>query len=163
MFHLTDLGNAERLVEEYAGFLKYDHTARRWYVWNGRLWKHDTNGEVLRLAKECVKKLYSEAGDQEREADRRALAKHAILSERHDKLKAMVSLAQSERGVAITTDQVTRRRPMASQRPEWNRGTADLRTSAGSAGRPDYSHPAGALRLRREVSRLAEISRRSVR
>src|SRR5215203_6326231 len=75
----TDQGNAQRLVERHGGDLRYVHKWSMWLVWDGRRWRPDDTGEVVRRAKETVKATYREAERGDRiDKD---LAKHAMSSE----------------------------------------------------------------------------------
>ena len=58
----TDLGNAERLVSLFGDRIRYSHERRCWLVWNGRVWRHDTAGDVVELCKLTAKSIYIEAG-----------------------------------------------------------------------------------------------------
>ena len=60
-FHLTDLGNAERLVARHGDDLRYVHPWAKWLVWDGKRWKPDTTGEVERRARETVRAIHPEA------------------------------------------------------------------------------------------------------
>jgi putative DNA primase/helicase len=50
-FPLTDTGNAEAFRRLYGGHhLRYNHSRKRWMVWNGLHWVSDTDGEAERAA-----------------------------------------------------------------------------------------------------------------
>ena len=38
-FHLTELGNAERLVQKFGNDIRYCPEEKRWYAWNGKKWQ----------------------------------------------------------------------------------------------------------------------------
>lgn len=59
--HLTDLGNAKRLVARHGRDLRYCHEWRKWLAWGGTRWAADKTGEVLRRAKDTVQQIYAEA------------------------------------------------------------------------------------------------------
>jgi P4 family phage/plasmid primase-like protien len=95
-FNLTDLGNAERFVAHHGEAVRYCYPWRKWLVWTGARWERDEAGRVYRLAKETVRSIYREASDEEDEARRKALAKHARASESETRIRAMVELAKPE-------------------------------------------------------------------
>ncbi len=95
-FNLTDLGNAERFVAHHGEAVRYCYPWRKWLVWTGARWERDEAGRVYRLAKETVRNIYREASDEEDEARRKALAKHARASESETRIRAMVELAKPE-------------------------------------------------------------------
>jgi hypothetical protein len=49
--HLTDLGNAKRLVRDHEGEILYCFTRKKWLIWNGFWWAIDQMGEARRLDK----------------------------------------------------------------------------------------------------------------
>lgn len=102
--HNTDLGNAQRLVAGHGADLRYCHPWRRWLVWDGQRWRIDDTAEVTRRAKDTVRGIYSEAAGAADEKERKALAKHAMASEAHIRIKAMIALAESEPGVPVLPD-----------------------------------------------------------
>ena len=64
--HLTDLGNAQRLIARHGDDLRYCFTWDRWLVWDDRRFKLDTTGEVERRSHDTALSIYDEA---KREAD----------------------------------------------------------------------------------------------
>ena len=102
--HLTDLGNAKRVVRDHEGEILYCYTRKKWLIWNGFRWAIDKSGEIRRLAKTTVVGIYGEAGDLDDEAQRKALAKHAVQSESKQRIDAMLNLAESEREFAKIID-----------------------------------------------------------
>ena len=132
-YHLTDMGSAERFVDEHADRVRYCHTWRQWLVWTGTHWQRDDTGEVARLARETVAGMYAAAAGVEDPNQRKALAGHAIKSERADRLRAMLSLAESNAAVAVTDK--------AFDTDPWllnvANGTLDLRTCELREHRPE--------------------------
>jgi len=104
--HLTDLGNARRLVAHAEGLIHFDHILRKWWAWDERRWPLDETGQVERLAKEAVAKIYAEAAQSPSDEDRKAIAKWAQRSESRDRIRAMIDLAASEPGVPIRTEEL---------------------------------------------------------
>lgn len=58
-YHLTEGGNAERLVAMFGPDLRFN-AAHGWLVWDGRRWKVD-DGDVPEAAKRVIAQLYAEA------------------------------------------------------------------------------------------------------
>jgi Predicted ATPase len=102
--HLTDLGNAKRMVRDHEGEALYCYTRKKWLIWNGVWWVISKSGEVRRLAKETVAGIYGEACNLDDEVQRKALAKHATQSEAKHRIDAMLNLAESEREFARTIE-----------------------------------------------------------
>src|ERR1019366_4260347 len=99
-FH-TDLGNARRFVSRHGKNIRFIPEWNKWIVWNGSQWEIDNDGAAMRLAKETVEAMYSEALSLKNEQGRTALLKHAIKAQAEARLKAMVSLAESEATVVL--------------------------------------------------------------
>lgn len=122
--HLTDLGNAQRFVNEHRTDLRYCYPWGKWLIWDSHRWKSDDSGEVHRRGKETVKRIYSEAAAIADEDYRKKLAHHALKSESDARIKAILSLAQSEHGIPIL--------PEDMDRDPWllnvANGTIDLKT-----------------------------------
>lgn len=95
-FHLTDMGNAERLVHRYGLDLRYCYPWSRWLVWDGTRWAADASGRVHGMAKETVRGIYKEAASAGDDQSRRAISKHATSSESETRVKAMAELAKPD-------------------------------------------------------------------
>ncbi|HVW29963.1 MAG TPA: phage/plasmid primase, P4 family [Polyangiaceae bacterium] len=123
-FKLTDLGNAERLVARFRDRIRFCPPRRKWFVWDGKRWSTDETGEVLRFAKQTVRGIYGEAEHARDEEHARAVAKHAVKSEDGARIKAMVTLAQSELGVPVMPHELDADPMLLNV----ENGTIDLRT-----------------------------------
>ena len=100
--NLTDLGNARRLVKMADGNLRYLVERKKWLSWTGKRWVIDDTGAVMRMAKKTALGIYGEVNHATSEEERVKVAKHAISTESEYRLKAMVSLAESEPGIPIS-------------------------------------------------------------
>ncbi|MDA1196203.1 MAG: phage/plasmid primase, P4 family, partial [Planctomycetota bacterium] len=103
-FPLTQYGNAERLVAHHGRDLRYLPALRQWLVWDGTRWRPDETGEIVRRAKDTVRRIYEEAGAEPDDDARKALARWAQRSEAESAIKAMIGLAESEPGVSVTAN-----------------------------------------------------------
>src|SRR4051812_44087000 len=61
--HLTDLGNAKRLIARHGADLRYCQARGAWLVWDGCRWAWDECGEVERRARETVLSWFGEAAE----------------------------------------------------------------------------------------------------
>jgi len=100
-FHLTDVGNAQRLVALCGRDLHYCYGRNRWFVWDGKHWAIDESGAVTRKAKATIRELYTDAGSLTDSGERKAVAQWAMRSESDRLLRSMVSLARSEPSIPI--------------------------------------------------------------
>src|SRR5262249_22150319 len=92
-FRLSDVGNAQRFAAQHGGNVRFCHVWRKWLTWDGRRWRRDDSGEVMRLAKQTACSIYLEAAAAPEKEEREAVAKWAAASERRERLSAMIALA----------------------------------------------------------------------
>jgi len=103
--NLTDLGNARRMARLYGADLRYVGASKHWLIWDGTRWTVDDTGAVERLAKETVRQMYLYASATKDGRERSDLIRWALNSESRTRLLAMIDLAKSEEGIAISPDQ----------------------------------------------------------
>ena len=124
-FNLTDVGNAQRMVERYAGEFRYCNQWKKFLVWTNNRFVIDDTGSIERMAKETIRNILNEAATVEDDAERKKLVKHALSSESQQHIKSMILLAQSEEGVPIV--------PSELDKDDWllncSNGTIDLKTA----------------------------------
>lgn len=133
--HLTDLGNAIRLVARHGTYMRYCSAWKLWLVWDGQRWCPDRTGASVRRAKETVQHLYKAAWEITDDEARAKVVKHALKSESSGAIASMLTLAGTEPGIPVEPEQL-------DQDP-WllnvQNGTLDLRTGAlRPATREDY-------------------------
>jgi putative DNA primase/helicase len=102
---LTDLGNAERLVASHGEDLRFA-PGLGWFAWDGRRWRRDSDGEVVRRAKRTVRSMYADAERVEETEERKKLLAHGLRSESEARLRAAVKLAETERPVIVEPKQL---------------------------------------------------------
>jgi putative DNA primase/helicase len=122
--HLTDLGNAQRLIARHGGDLRYCFPWDRWLVWDGRRFKPDSTGEVERRTHDTALSIYEEAMQETDPKAQRRLERHAKASEAAGKLVAMLRVARSLAGVAVSPSDLDADGFLLNAR----NGTIDLRT-----------------------------------
>ena len=83
------------------------HGQDRWLVWRGHWWQDDTNGEVVRMAKECARTRYRLTWDQiQDETGRKAEIAHALRSEQSSGIANMLKQARAEHPVTVGSDEL---------------------------------------------------------
>jgi putative DNA primase/helicase len=136
--HLTDLGNARRLVKRHGMDMRFCHPFKRWFVWDGSRWHEDETGAADRLVKETQGELYrstvarieflSDLVDENyRKAqlsELTAILKHALRLEDARDMARCLKSASSEPGIPVLPNQLDRD-PMLLNVLN---GTIDLRT-----------------------------------
>lgn len=102
----TDLGNAERIVDQYGTLIKYIHPFNSWYVWTpseGR-WKKDVDGYCYRIAKDVVRRIPTEAQRAPTKEMMKAGYGWAFTCENRAHLAGMIELAQNDKRVIVAPD-----------------------------------------------------------
>ncbi len=102
---LSDLGNAERFVDRHGANVRFDVVAEQWLEWDGTRWTRDTRRGVIRRGWETVRAIHSEASGAGDPDTAKAIGKHAIGSEKSDRIAALLKVAQSSASVVIEPDQ----------------------------------------------------------
>lgn len=107
-YNLTDLGNAERFVSQHSGNLFYCHPWHKWLVWDNLRWAIDTTAEVWRYGIATVRHIYTEAEGIDKKELRSSIGKHALSSESEIKIRAMLSLAEKQKGMPVKPEELDR-------------------------------------------------------
>jgi putative DNA primase/helicase len=106
-FQVSDIGNAERFVARHGENVRYVPAWGKWLLWDGKRWSTDETRGIYRLAKDVARAIWTDASDPARpKPERKALAQHALVSEREGKIRAMLECVKSEPGISITSDQL---------------------------------------------------------
>jgi putative DNA primase/helicase len=123
--NLTDAGNAARFALQHRAWARYVYAWRTWLLWSGQCWRRDPGDGAMRMAKATAEGIYLEAGGARSEEERKQIAKWAIASESEPRLRAMLTLAQSEPGIPVTPEELDADRMLLAGQ----NGTVDLRTA----------------------------------
>jgi P4 family phage/plasmid primase-like protien len=102
----TDTGNAERLADRHGTNLRYCYPWGKWLVYDGTRWHVDDRGSVVRLAKDAARSIFEEAKEAPSDMKATQLGKWASSSLSESKLRAMISLAQSEPGIPVLPEEM---------------------------------------------------------
>ena len=119
----TDMGNAERLVSKFGQEIRYCTPRGKWLTWTETHWQWNEKTEIEVMAKLTVRDIIAEAMTADGEKFKE-IAQHAARSENLSRIRAMITLAQSEPGIPVL--------PGELDRDSWllnvKNGTIDLRT-----------------------------------
>lgn len=63
-FHLTELGNAERIVYYHGDNIRYCNELE-WLIWNGKQWKEDSKRKIEAITAKTLRGLYTESAAEE--------------------------------------------------------------------------------------------------
>jgi P4 family phage/plasmid primase-like protien len=103
---LTEGGNASRLERLFGNEMRYNHTHKKWYLWEGGRWQVDTNGGSMRLAANVVGALYLAAADADGKDERKAIVNFAKETDTRKGLSNMLAIAANRLQFAITADKL---------------------------------------------------------
>ena len=103
---LNDLGNGIRLRDQFGDNLIHCSSFKRWYKWDGGLWKPDENErEVRKCAQQVASEIYYGGGDTALDEDqRKKLARHGINSGATHRITAMIRECSVMDGIAVDAD-----------------------------------------------------------
>ncbi len=118
--HLTDTGNARRVVARHGRDLRYCHPWKCFLVWDGKRWCEDQTAEAVRRVKRTQADFYRRAArqlhdlgdvgdDPARKVQAARLAaelKHALKWEEAGRIAACLELVKSETGVPVLPEQL---------------------------------------------------------
>lgn len=49
-YDMTDTGNAHRFNDRFGNIIRYSYNRKKWYYWDGKVWRLDDSGEIKKLA-----------------------------------------------------------------------------------------------------------------
>jgi putative DNA primase/helicase len=135
----SDTGNAEAFVMLYGNRFRYDHSRKRWMVWNGLAWVADSDGEAERAAIDTarwrgtaawLKSIKEQRKHGWWDAERVAAAREG---ESVQGIKATLDVAKNLRSIATVAKHYDRDPFLLTV----SNGTIDLRSGQLRMARPD--------------------------
>ena len=122
----TDGGNADRYALEHSDSVKWSSEHEAWFAYDGKRWKRNAIGEVMRRARLTVARMWDDVKAATDETKKKQLVKWALHADSKSGLEAMVSLARWHEDVEILKfDDVFDRDPLLLN---CTNGILDLRT-----------------------------------
>jgi len=99
---LTDIGNAERFIEQHGNNIRFCPELKKWIIFEGGRWVQDTGERIFRKAKETILNIISESKDVKLSPEEKAdIVRHMIKSSTPARIKAMLEFAQWEKGITV--------------------------------------------------------------
>ena len=135
---LDGIGNGERFADRYRRAARYCYGLGKWLVWTGKYWSLDAEPLVESMAKQVTRGILGEmersvmqarsagAKDEDIEAIRSAYDKHHRFTACVRGMRDMLTMAQSEQGVPVRSDQIDTPQMLLNCR----NGTIDLASGA---------------------------------
>jgi len=88
----NDEGNSKMFLDGYSDYIRYNVDLGKWYIWEGRYWKLDLDGEVYRRALHIMR-IYRKYAEKNN-IDENVL-KHTIRSGNHSSIQNMLKMAEN--------------------------------------------------------------------
>jgi len=124
LYHLTDQGNAERLILLHGNEIRYCYPFKCWYIWAEGRWDQDRTGLLKRFCKDVIRALLKEAIDAPDADTRKRFVNFSQSCETNQKMLGMLAMAESEPGVSILPEDLDRDAYLFNCK----NGTIDLKT-----------------------------------
>ena len=122
----TELGNVERMLKAAGDNLMYAEDLQAWFEWNGVYWSRTSEGRIIELCAETVKRIADEASAIVDDDDRIAFLKFAANSQKKTMISSMAFLAAADRRVRIQAKDLDSHSHVLGVK----NGAVDLRTGA---------------------------------
>ncbi len=98
---LDDIGNGQRFALQHSKKMRFNHTDRKWYFFDGIKWNSEKGrGTAEKLAKATARAIVKEANDVDHDEEGRIYT-WAHRSGTAQKIDAMLKMAQSEESIAV--------------------------------------------------------------
>ncbi len=123
-YRMNDVGNAQRLIDAYGKDLRYCNGWKKWLTWDSKRWSENRPDLPNRYCSDVVEEMYKDADDIEDQDARSAFLSYACRSGNANKLKAMLTVAESIEGVPVAPEELDK----DSMVINCQNGTLDLRT-----------------------------------
>ena len=99
---LTDLGNAERFIEQHGGIVRFCPELGKWLIYDQGRWQPDLNGMIQRLAHITVRRIEDEATKEGlSEGAKNEILKHSSKSASKGRINALLDIAKWLSGVTV--------------------------------------------------------------
>ena len=103
-FDLTDTGNGQRFAHYYKDNIRYSKNRKKWFFWDGKVWREDTTNEIRRLADDCIEKMKKQAYTYDTEDKQQLLLKWAFKTASNKQKTNMIAETEHLRDIAIDVD-----------------------------------------------------------
>lgn len=103
-YDMTDTGNAHRLQDRFGSIIRYSYNRKRWYWWDGKMWRIDDSGEIKKLADLICEDIKKEAFQEQDDKTQADMLKWASRTASSKGKEAMVKECQHLPGIPIAQD-----------------------------------------------------------
>ena len=100
-YDMTDTGNARRLSDRFGHIIHYSYNRKKWYYWDGKVWRLDDSGEIKKLADIICEDIKREAFMEPDEKTQMELLKWANRTAGSRGKEAMIHECQHLDGIPV--------------------------------------------------------------
>jgi len=101
-YHLTQFGNADRMLDKHGKDIRYVAEFRTWIYWDGLRWRFDSLNNVKRMAKNSITSMVDSSRETLNTEQHLALARHAQRSENKSSIEGMLYATKLSEGLTIS-------------------------------------------------------------
>lgn len=98
-YDMTDTGNAHRLSDRFGTIIRYSYNRKKWYYWDGKVWRVDDTGEIKKLADIICDDIKKEAFCEQDDKTQSDLLKWAARTASSKGKEAMIKECQHLDGI----------------------------------------------------------------
>lgn len=104
LYDMTDTGNAHRLVDKFGNVLRYSYNRKKWFYWDGKIWRPDERGEIKKLADIICDDIKREAFMEQDEKTQADMLKWANKTASSKGKESMIKEAQHLEKIPVLPD-----------------------------------------------------------
>ena len=103
-YDMTDTGNAHRLFDKFGNIIRYSYNRKKWFYWDGKVWRGDDSGEIKKLADIIVEDIKTEGYREQDEEVQENLLRWANKTASSKGKENMIKECQHLEGIPASPD-----------------------------------------------------------
>ena len=103
-YDMTDTGNAHRLIDKFGNIIRFSYNRKKWFYWDGKMWRVDDSGEIKKLADIICEDLKREAFMEQDDKTQMDMLKWANKTSSSKGKENMIKEAQHLNGIPASPD-----------------------------------------------------------
>lgn len=103
-FERDDIGNGQRFALQWRDEVRWIPAYESWYIWNGKVWGPDLDGEIIRMATQTVRGMKKEVNFIEDSKEKTAFRKFVSASSNEARINAMLRMARTNKGLTMPAE-----------------------------------------------------------
>lgn len=103
-YDMTDTGNAHRLFDKFGSVIRYSYNRKKWFYWDGKVWREDTTGEIKKFGDIICDDLKREAFQEQDDKTQSDMLKWANRTAASKNKESMIKECQHLDGIPVSPD-----------------------------------------------------------